>query len=476
MTVSGLESPGPPVSARKFPPGFRWGVATAAYQVEGAATEDGRGPSIWDTFAGVPGNIADGSDGSVACDHYHRWPEDIDLMSWLGVTAYRFSLSWPRILPGGGSRVEDRGLDFYDRLVDGLLARGIDPVATLYHWDLPQPLEDAGGWPERDTAYRFADLAAAAHARLGDRVQTWITLNEPWCSAFLGYASGLHAPGRRDPDAALRAAHHLLLGHGLATQALRAGGTSVEVGVTFNLYPVHAASSAPADLAAARRIDGMQNRLFLDPVLAGSYPQDVLEDLSARGHDLEFIKPADLPIIASPLDLLGVNYYSSFCVRAGKAGQSQDQSRPGLPWVGCEDVEFVSRKLPLTQMDWEVDPGGLRQTLVRLASDYDCPPIMITENGAAYPDRPDADGHVDDPARTAYLESHLAAALAALEDGVALRGYFLWSLLDNFEWSWGYSRRFGVVFVDFATQRRTPKASAHRYREIIAAGGLGPVG
>lgn len=459
--------------AGQFPAGFRWGVATAAYQVEGAVTEDGRGPSIWDTFTAVPGHVADGSDGSVACDHYHRSPEDLDLMSWLGVSAYRFSLSWSRILPGGGSRVEDRGLDFYDRLVDGLLARGIDPVATLYHWDLPQPLEDAGGWPERDTAYRFADLAVAAQSRLGDRVRTWVTLNEPWCSAFLGYASGLHAPGRREPGAALRAAHHLLLGHGLATQALRAGGVAAEVGVTLNLYPVHPASEDPADLDAARRIDGMANRLFLDPVLTGRYPPDVLDDLTARGHDIGHIRDEDLPVIAAPLDLLGVNYYSSHSVRAGKPGRPPDVGRPSQPWVGCDDIEFVGRQLPLTQMDWEVDPDGLRQMLVRLVQDYDCPPIVITENGAAYPDQPDAAGEVDDRARTAYVESHLRAALTAIDEGVPLRGYFLWSLLDNFEWSWGYSRRFGVVHVDFATQCRTPKTSAHRYREIVTANALG---
>ena len=457
-----------------FPPGFRWGVATAAYQIEGAATEDGRGPSIWDTFAAVPGHIADGSDGLVACDHYHRWREDLDLLDWLGVGAYRLSLSWPRILPGGGSRIESRGLDFYDRLVDGLLARGIDPVVTLYHWDLPQPLEDAGGWAVRDTAWRFADLALAANGRLGDRVSSWITLNEPWCSAFLGYASGAHAPGRREPSAAVRATHHLLLGHGLAVAALRESGTSAEVGITLNLYPVHAASEDEVDVDAARRLDGMQNRIFLDPVLRGSYPADVLRDLTARGLNLDHIQPGDLDVIGAPIDVLGVNYYSSFCVRSTNGHDPQQQNRPGLPWVGCDDVEFVSRHLPLTHMDWEVDPDGLRQMLVRLQGDYDCPPIVITENGAAYRDRPGSTGEVDDPERIEFVESHLRAALAAIGEGVPLRGYFLWSLLDNLEWAWGYSRRFGVVRVDFATQRRTPKSSAYRYREIVAANGPGP--
>jgi beta-glucosidase len=461
-------------AAGVFPPGFRWGVATAAYQIEGAATEDGRGPSIWDTFAAVPGHIADGSDGLVACDHYHRWPEDLDLLDWLGVGAYRFSLSWPRILPGGGSRIESRGLDFYDRLVDGLLARGIDPVVTLYHWDLPQPLEDLGGWAERDTAWRFADLVMAAQGRLGDRVSSWITVNEPWCSAFLGYASGIHAPGRREPSAALRSTHHLLLGHGLAVAALRESGTSAEVGITLNLSPVHAASADPADVDAARRFDGMQNRLFLDPVLRGSYPVDVLDDLVARGFNLDHIKSDDLDIIGAPIDVVGVNYYSSFRVRANTSREAARQSRRGWPWVGCEDVEFVSQHLPLTQMDWEVDPDGLRAMLVRLHRDYECPAIVITENGAAYRDRLGSTGEVDDPERIEFVESHLRAGLAAIGEGAPLRGYFLWSLLDNLEWAWGYSRRFGVVHVDFATQLRTPKSSAHRYREIVAANGPGP--
>jgi beta-glucosidase len=461
--------------AGSFPPGFRWGAATAAYQVEGAATEDGRGPSIWDTFAAVPGHIADGSDGLVACDHYHRWREDVDLLNWLGVSAYRFSLSWPRILPGGGSRIESRGLDFYDRLVDGLLAQGIDPVATLYHWDLPQPLEDAGGWPERDTASRFVDLALAAYERLGDRVSSWITLNEPWCSAFLGYASGVHAPGRREPAAALRATHHLLLAHGLAVTAMREAGCTADIGITVNLYPVHAASDEPADVDAARRLDGMQNRIFLDPVLRGRYPADVLADLEARGYDHDYIAPGDLEVISTPIDMLGVNYYSSFKVRAADGAGAPHQNRPGMPWVGCDDIAFVSRQLPLTHMDWEVDPDGLRQMLLRLAHEYDCPPLMITENGAAYRDEAASTGEVDDPERIAFVESHLRAALAAISEGVPLRAYFLWSLLDNLEWAWGYSRRFGVVHVDFATQKRTPKSSAYRYREIVAANGLGPV-
>jgi beta-glucosidase len=461
------------MTSEQFPADFTWGVATAAYQIEGAATEDGRGPSIWDTFCATPGTIIDGSDGSVACDHYHRFPEDIELMSWLGVSAYRFSLSWPRILPEGGKRVEQRGLDFYDQLVDGLLARGIEPVATLYHWDLPQLVEDAGGWPERDTAYRFADLAATAGERLGDRVKTWITLNEPWCSAFLGYASGVHAPGRQEPDAALRAAHHLMLGHGLASQALRATGHPAEVGVTVNLYPIHAATGHPSDVDAARRLDGMQNRIFLDPMLAGRYPADVLEDLRSRGHDLSYIQDGDLDVMAAPMDHLGVNYYSSFNVRAGIQGKPVAQNRPGQPWVGCDDIEFVSRGLPITQMEWDVDPDGLRQMLVRLNTEYNCPPILITENGAAYLDEPEADGVVHDKERTEFIETHLAAVQAAIAEGVPVKGYFLWSLLDNLEWAWGYTRRFGVVRVDFDSQVRTPKASAHRYKEIVANNSLG---
>ncbi len=464
MTITSTQEQLAGTAALRFPAGFRWGAATASYQIEGAATEDGRMPSIWDTFARTPGRVFEGHSGDVACDHYHRYREDVALMAQLGLGTYRFSLAWPRIKPDGSGPVNPRGLDFYDRLVDELLSAGIAPMATLYHWDLPQVLEDRGGWTNRDTAHYLADLAAAAVAKLGDRVATWTTLNEPWCSAFLGYASGDHAPGRQEPKAAFEAVHHLMLGHGLAARALRAGGAR-EVSLTLNLTDARPANPAdPHDVAAARQIDGLQNRLFLDPALRGHYPQDMLA-LFERFGAAGVIRPGDEAVIAAPIDLLGVNYYQPALVRA-RIGATC-----GLPNPGTEGAEFVRQNAPVTAMDWPVDPTGLSGLLLRLAADYPETPLMVTENGAAYSDVVE-DGRVADADRVAYLDGHLRAAHAAIEGGADLRGYLAWSLLDNYEWGYGYGKRFGLVHVDYDTQRRLPKDSAHWYAAVIGRNGL----
>jgi beta-glucosidase len=451
--------------AARFPQGFVWGAATASYQIEGAVAEDGRSPSIWDTLSHTPGAVLNGDTGDVADDHYHRYREDVDLMASLGLGAYRFSLAWPRLQPAGRGPLNPKGVDFYARLAQALRDRGIQPWATLYHWDLPQVLEDAGGWPARDTAQRFAEYAAQVHDALSDRIGHWITLNEPFCSALLGYAAGVHAPGVRDDAAAIRAVHHLLLGHGLAVEAMRAQRSGGEIGITVNLAPVDPAGEGEED--AARRIDGLANRIFLDPLLTGRYPDDVVADL--RGvSDFAHVRDDDLQRIAAPLDFLGVNYYFRDVVRVGTG-------REPSPWVASRDVEFVERGLPTTEMGWEIDPDGLHDILVRLRRDYaGLPPIYITENGAAFPDAPDADGRVEDPDRIAYLQDHCAAARRAIADGVDLRGYFVWSLLDNFEWAYGYSKRFGLVYVDYATQTRTPKASADWYAGFIRQAGAAP--
>jgi len=446
----------------RFPARFLFGAATASYQIEGAVDADGRSPSIWDTFSHTPGTTANGDTGDVADDHYHRYREDVELMASLGLGAYRFSLAWPRLQPAGRGPLNPKGVDFYSRLVEALLERGIEPCATLYHWDLPQSLQDGGGWPARETALRFADYAARVHEALADRVGHWITLNEPLCSSLLGYAAGVHAPGIRDDGAALRAVHHLLLGHGLALAAVREQGSASRVGITLNLSPVSAASESGPDREAARRIDGLANRLFLDPVLAGRYPDDVVADVAAVS-DFAHVLDGDLAQIAGDLDLLGINYYFSQVVRAG-AGASDAPS----PWIAGRDVEFVDRGLPRTAMGWEIDADGLHDILVRVRRDYPrVPAIYITENGAAFPDAPAADGTVPDPDRIAYLDAHLRAALRAMADGVDLRGYFVWSLLDNFEWAHGYSKRFGIVHVDYETQARTPKQSAAWYADVI---------
>jgi beta-glucosidase len=456
--------------ATRLPSTFVWGAATSAYQIEGAAAEDGKGRSIWDALCERPGAIVDGSSGVLACDHYHRYADDVAMMAALGIQAYRFSLSWSRIQPDGSSRVEPRGVAFYDRLVDELLSAGIEPWATLYHWDLPEALSEMGGWPERDTAYRFAEYAQVAHGALNDRVRSWTTLNEPYCSAFLGYASGEHAPGVKDPVAAVRSVHHLLLAHGLAVQALRTVDPGVQIGIVLNTYPVEPASDRPADVDAARRIDGLQNRIFMDPVLRGSYPADVVDDVK-RFADLSgstatgLVRPGDLDVISQPTDLLGLNYYTSYLVSGG----SESADRGGL-WVGASDVVFHDQGLPRTAMGWEIDPDGLRRSLARVSEDYPGIPLYVTENGAAFPDLLGTDG-VSDRDRVDFVASHVGAVARAIEDGADVRGYFTWSLMDNFEWAWGYSQRFGIVHVDYDTLVRTPKASARWYQEAIAAHG-----
>jgi beta-glucosidase len=447
----------------KFPSGFLWGAATAAFQIEGSTSADGRTDSIWDTLCRRPGAVLGADTGEPAADHYRRMPQDVALMSELGLTAYRFSVAWPRVRPDDGP-VDQRGLDFYRRLVDELLARDIAPWLTLYHWDLPQVLEDRGGWAARDTAYRFADYADTVHEALGDRVPYWTTLNEPWCSAFLGYAAGVHAPGRTEPRAAAAAAHHLMLGHGLAAAALRARDPHGRLGITLNLAPIAPVDPAdPADGEAARRIDGLQNRVFLDPLLRGAYPADVAADLEPfdlSGH----IRDGDLELISAPLDLLGVNYYTGLVV----TGHSDGPAPGASPWIGADQVRFRSRGRPVTAMDWEVYPEGMTEILTRLSGEYPGLALYVTENGAAYPDRV-ADGHVDDPDRLSYLAAHLRAVHDAIRAGADVRGYFVWSLMDNFEWAFGYSKRFGIVFVDYETQQRIPKASARWYSSMIAA-------
>jgi beta-glucosidase len=451
-----------------FPPGFWWGAATAAYQIEGSVADDGRTPSIWDTFCATPGKVARGESGAVAADHYRRYAQDVALIARLGLSAYRFSVSWPRVQPGGRGRVNPAGMAFYDQLVDALLRRGVRPVLTLYHWDLPQELEDEGGWTNRDTAHRFAEYAAVVAGKLGDRVALWTTLNEPWCSAFLGYASGDHAPGRQDPSGAFAAAHHLLLAHGLGVRAVRAALPTAQTSLVLNTSVMRSVSSDPADQDAARRLDGLLNRLFLDPVLRGAYPADVQID-TAPITDWSFVRDGDLDVISTPIDVLGINYYNP--TLAGAARSPADASRMAA-WPGCEDVVLHPIPGPVTAMDWPVDPDGLREILVRLRREYGNPPVFVAENGAAYPDQVAPDGAVHDPERIAYIREHLTAVHEALAEGVDLRGYFVWSLLDNFEWAAGYAKRFGLVHIDYETQRRTWKDSAHWYREVIAGGGV----
>ncbi|MBG0832372.1 beta-glucosidase [Planomonospora sp. ID67723] len=430
---------------------FLWGTATASYQIEGAVAEDGRGPSIWDTFAHEPGRVRDGHTGDVACDHYHRWPEDVALMAELGVGSYRFSIAWPRIQPGGRGPANQAGLDFYDRLVDGLCERGIVPAATLFHWDLPQALQDEGGWMARDTAYRFADYAALVAERLADRVPMWITLNEPFVHMAFGYAMGTHAPGQVLLTGALPAAHHQLLGHGLAVRELRARGAG-QVLITNNCTPVWPASDDPADLAAADAYDVLHNRLFNDPVLLGRYP-----DLTPYGAALGCVRDGDLDLISAPLDGIGINYYNPTRIAA--------PSGDGLPFTDAGITGY-----PVTAFGWPVVPDGLRELLTGLAARYGdaLPPVYVTENGCSQPDEVGPDGTVDDQARIAYLDGHIRAVEQAVAEGVDVRGYYVWSLLDNFEWAEGYHQRFGLVHVDFATRRRTPKASYHWFRERIS--------
>ena len=449
----------PPVSlqtdalARRFPPGFAWGAATASYQIEGSTNADGRGASIWDTFSHTAGRTANGETGDVACDHYLRWRGDVDLMADLGLRAYRFSVAWPRVQPDAGARVNERGLDFYEGLVDTLLERGIEPYVTLYHWDLPQALEELGGWRNPEIVGRFAEYASIVGRRLGDRVRHWLTLNEPQVFSVLGHALGLHAPGLRDWRAAFLVAHHAHLAHGAATEALRREVAGSRIGLALNLVRYEPASDDPEDVAAADRVDGTSNRWFLDPVFGRGYPADVtalLGDL-LEGLDLDSVGSLKAP------DLLGINYYTRELVAA--AADEPDPARAAI----------VRPDVPRTTMGWEPYPDGLRLTLERVHREYGPPSIMVTENGAAYPDVPTADGSVSDPERTAYLASHVAAIADARDAGVPVDGYFVWSLLDNYEWAEGYAQRFGIVRVDFETQRRTIKQSGRWYRDLLAA-------
>jgi beta-glucosidase len=449
-----------PASGLSFPPGFTFGAATAAYQIEGAVHADGRGPSIWDTFSHTPGRTFQGDTGDVAVEHYTRYPEDVALMKELGLSAYRFSVAWPRVLPQGAGRVEQRGLDFYRRLVDELLGAGVQPWLTLYHWDLPQALQDGGGWADRDTAARFADYAAIVYDALGDRVPHWSTLNEPMVSALLGHMSGEHAPGERNPVLAARAVHHLLLGHGLAAQVLRAKGAD-HLGITLNVTPMSPASDDPVDVDAARRLDGQQNRMFLEPIVRGAYPADVVEDLAAAGAPLP-VQDGDLDVISTPLDWLGVNYYFRSTVRGGVAPTGTPN-----PFIGAEEIEELDPEGPTTTMGWGISPESFTEVLLRLRDEAPGLPLFVTENGSAWPDEVSPDGRVHDPERTDYLLRHLDALTSAIAQGADVRGYFAWSLLDNYEWARGYAQRFGLVHVDYATQRRTLKDSAHAYREVL---------
>lgn len=447
------------MTGRAFPDSFLWGVATSAPQIEGGRHEGGRGVSIWDRYTDTPGAIADGTNADVACDHYHLWRDDLELMSWLGLGAYRFSIAWPRILPAGTGKINVAGLDFYDALVDGLLEAGIEPFPTLYHWDLPQALQDLGGWGDRSVVDAFVDYTDVVTRRLGDRIRNWTTINEPWCIAVLGHEEGHHAPGHKDPAEGLRVAHHLLLAHGRAARVIRERVPNARVGIVHNHTPAHPATDTVGDHDAARWFDGFFNRWFLDPLFLGRYPADAVADRIANGHlkgpELPFVQPGDLATISAPLDFLGVNYYSRVVMRQNEAGEP-------------EAVKAVSGQ-EFTDMGWEVHPEGLHETLMHLHREYAPKEIYITENGAAYDDLPGSVGRIDDVRRIEYLRSHLSAACRAVADGVPLAGYFAWSLLDNFEWAHGYQKKFGIVAVDFDTCRRTPKSSAHWYRDVVAA-------
>ena len=430
-----------------FPPSFVWGVATSAFQIEGATQSDGRGPSIWDTFSHTPGKVIDGSNGDVACDHYHRFRDDVKLMAALGLDAYRFSISWPRMQPKGQGGWNEKGLAFYDALVDELLAHGIKPYVTLYHWDLPQQLQDSGGWQSRDTTLRFADYALKIAQRFGDRVKSIATLNEPWCVATLGHELGRFAPGLRSRAVAAQVSHHLLLAHGLAITAMRTLGNDLQLGIVLNLSPSHPATDSEADRRAAQLEDGKFVRWYMDPIFRGQYPQDVITHL---GDDAPLVTPEDMDIIRVPIDFLGVNYYT----RIYASAENPPRKPPG--------------DLGVSDMGWENYPAGLTELLERIAGDYSLPPIYITENGTACADRA-VDGRIADAQRIDYVASHLQALATAIERGVDVRGYFYWSLMDNFEWDSGYAKRFGLAYVDYLTQQRMLKDSAYWYRDFIAA-------
>jgi beta-glucosidase len=435
---------------RQFPPNFVWGVATSSFQIEGAAFEDGKGESIWDRFCKQPGAIADASNGEIACDHFHRLDEDLDLIASLGVNAYRFSIAWPRVQPTGHGEFSPKGLDFYERLVDGLKKRGIAAWATLNHWDLPQGLQDRGGWNDRDTVHRFVDYARHVQARIGDRIAGLTTHNEPWVVATLGHDQGIFAPGIKSRKIAAQVSHHLLLSHGLALQALRADGARSQLGIVLNLSSCVPATAMPADIAAATLADSRGRRWYADPLFKGAYPEDVLAEL---GADAPVVQAGDMAAIAQPMDYLGVNYYTRSVVSASG-----------------EDWNAKGRGLPVSDMDWEIYPQGLTDLLVLLKHDYAAlPPVYITENGGAFKDDSVANGRVQDDDRTDYLRSHIAAVASAMQQGVPMAGYMVWSLMDNFEWASGYRKRFGIVHVDYDTLVRTPKASAEWYRDFLKA-------
>jgi len=437
-----------------FPSNFSWGAATSAYQIEGAWNEDGKGESIWDRFSHTPGKIYQGDTGDIACDHYHLWPGDIDLMKSLGLNAYRFSISWPRVYPTGRGKVNSAGLDFYNRLVDALLGAGIEPYITLYHWDLPQSLQDEGGWLARATAEAFVEYADTLSNHLGDRVKNWITFNEPYVSSFVGYLEGRHAPGHTDLGEALASAHHLLLAHGWSVPVIRSNSPKANVGIVLNVSVVYPASQSYYDRAAVWQLDGKIFRWFLDPLSARGYPKDIAAHYN---QSMGFIETGDMQIIATPIDFLGINYYSRKIVRSQAVSEDENSPRTLFP------------NSNITEMGWEVYPEGLYEFLCRLHFDYRFSSYLITENGAAYPDQVGPDNQVHDPMRQDYLKSHLISAWRALESGVPLLGYFYWSLLDNFEWAYGYSKRFGLVYIDYPTQQRILKDSAHWYRQVIAA-------
>jgi beta-glucosidase len=431
-----------------FPDGFSWGAATSAYQVEGSTKEDGRGDSVWDAFCREPGRVRDGDTGDIAADHYHRYPADLDLMKSLGLHSYRFSIAWPRVIPTGTGEVNTKGLDFYRRLVDGLHQRGIQPMATLFHWDLPQPLQDQGGWESRDVAFRFADFAAVVFDALGADVPSWLTINEPKTVVQNGYLMGIHAPGLIDPDAAYAVAHHLALAHGLAVQAFRASGSTTRIGPAFNLHPTYPADDSEESRRAAELHDGYENRLYLDPVFRGFYPADVLADLGPDSRLAKVILDGDLEIISSPVDLLAVQYYCPYYINA--AGETVNR------W-------------PTSQAFWQqIYPEGMYDILTRVTRDYGQIPISVTENGLPSPDLLGPDDLVDDHARVDFLRDHFAAAHRAIQAGVPLESYHVWSLMDNFEWQQGYAERWGLVYVDYPTQRRILKRSARWYRDVIA--------
>lgn len=446
-----------------FPPDFIWGTATSSYQIEGAARCGGRGESIWDRFCRMPGRVENGDTGDVACDHYRRFHEDVALMADLGIPAYRFSIAWPRIIPEGRGWVKPQGLDFYSRLVDDLLERGITPWATLYHWDLPQPLQEQGGWASRDTVKAFLDYVDIVTRTLGDRVKHWFTHNEPWCIAILGHAEGAHAPGLRDGPSALAAAHHVLLSHGEAVPVIRANSTDADVGIVLNLTPAYPASGSEPDRRAARVFDGGFNRWFLDPLHGRGYPGDMVEIYRQRGWlppdgPLPFVQPGDFESMTAPCDFLGINYYTRAIVRAEDVPESENEPATLVP----PPVEEQ------TDMGWEVYPEGLHDILCRVHRDYRPPRLLLTENGCSYSDGPGPDGRIRDDRRIRYLRDHLAQARRAIDAGVPLAGYFAWSLMDNFEWQFGYRQRFGLVWVDPVTRNRIPKDSALWFSHLIA--------